>query len=268
MATGKPGWTRTAQPRESRSTRPPRWSRGPLARGSVSTGRSSSSARTRTRHDQRPYHQPKSMPSSGRSGHRLPDVRLVQAAVQHGCESEHVKASLREVAQATLGAWAAGFRKVLNRPFMRVAIPVCSERSHSVARPLNRTRGLAAGKLRASTSGEPSPVAPARVRSFSATLLAASRTAFARAAAARSSLTSKTPALRQRPNTAAAACSSRRVHHGHSDLALSARANFGASRDGQRPACISGEPARHPRQPRTVARHVHYTCCATSSYRS
>jgi|HubBroStandDraft_2_1064218.scaffolds.fasta_scaffold196742_1 hypothetical protein len=39
------------------------------------------------------------------------------------------RASLREVAQATLGAWAAGLRKVLNIPFIKVAIPVCSERS-------------------------------------------------------------------------------------------------------------------------------------------
>ena len=80
------------------------------------------------------------------------DVRLVQAAVQHGREGEHIQASLREVAHATLGAGAAGLRKVLNRPFIKVAIPVCSERSHSVARLLNRTRGLAAGKHRASTS--------------------------------------------------------------------------------------------------------------------
>jgi len=33
------------------------------------------------------------------------------------------RASLREVTQATLGAWAAGFQNVLNRPFTRVAIP-------------------------------------------------------------------------------------------------------------------------------------------------
>jgi hypothetical protein len=32
------------------------------------------------------------------------------------------RASLREVAQATLGAWAAGLRKVLNIPFIKVAI--------------------------------------------------------------------------------------------------------------------------------------------------
>ncbi len=69
-------------------------------------------------------------------------------------------------------------RKVLNRPFIRVAIPACSERSHSVARLLNQTRGLAAGKQRESTSCDPSPVTLARFRSLSATLLAVSRTAW------------------------------------------------------------------------------------------
>ena len=92
------------------------------------------------------------------------------------------RASLREVAQATLGAWAAGLRKVLNSPFIRVAIPVCSERSHSVARSLNRTCGLAAGKHVVSTSRAPSlalpAVTPVRVRSLSATLLDASSTAW------------------------------------------------------------------------------------------
>ena len=92
------------------------------------------------------------------------------------------RASLREVAQATLGAWAAGLRKALNSPFMRVAIPVCSERSHSVVRALNRSCGLAAGKHVVSTSLVPSlalpVVTPVRLRSLSATLLEASKTAW------------------------------------------------------------------------------------------
>ncbi len=37
--------------------------------------------------------------------------------MQHGRRGEHVQASLREMAQDTLGAWAAGLRKVLNSPF-------------------------------------------------------------------------------------------------------------------------------------------------------
>jgi hypothetical protein len=70
------------------------------------------------------------------------------------------RASLRKVAHATLGAWAAGLRKVLNRPFIRVAIPACSERSHSVARLLNRTR---AGSGKAEGVDQRRPV-PGRVR--------------------------------------------------------------------------------------------------------
>ena len=88
------------------------------------------------------------------------------------------RASVREVAHRTLGACAAGFRKVLNSPFMRVAIPVCSDRSHSVARLLNAIRGPDPSEYVASTSGVPSPAVPARVRSLSATLLEASRTAW------------------------------------------------------------------------------------------
>ncbi len=88
------------------------------------------------------------------------------------------RASLREVAQATLGAWAAGFRNVLNRPFRSVAIPVCSERSHSVARLFKAMRGPDPSEHVASTSGEPSPVVRVRPRSLSATLLDASRTAW------------------------------------------------------------------------------------------
>jgi hypothetical protein len=76
------------------------------------------------------------------------------------------RASLREVAQTTLGAWAAGFRNVLNRPFISVAIPVCSECSHSVARPLKAMRGPDPSEHVASTSGEPSPVVSARLRSL------------------------------------------------------------------------------------------------------
>ena len=87
------------------------------------------------------------------------------------------RASVREVAQSTLGACAAGFLNVLNRPFMRVPIPVCSDRSHSVARLLNAMRGPDPNEQVASTSGEPSPETPARLRSLSATLLEASRTA-------------------------------------------------------------------------------------------
>src|ERR1700733_2664835 len=88
------------------------------------------------------------------------------------------RASLREVAHATFGAWAAGLRKVLNRPFIRVAIPVCSDRSHSVDRLLKRITGPEESEQAASTSGEPSPVKLARRLSLSATLLEASRTAW------------------------------------------------------------------------------------------
>jgi hypothetical protein len=59
-----------------------------------------------------------------------------------------------------------------------VAMPVCSDRSHSVARLLKTTRGPDDIEHVASTSGLPSPVAPVRARSLSATLLAASRTAW------------------------------------------------------------------------------------------
>ena len=77
--------------------------------------------------------------------------------MQHGRQREHVQGVAREVAHATLGAWAAGFRKVLNSPFIKVAIPVCSDRSHSVARRLNPTRGPAPREHGTSTSCDPSP---------------------------------------------------------------------------------------------------------------
>ena len=80
-AAGKPGWTKTARPRESRSTMPPPWSRAPSASSSASSGRSSSSEWTRTRRSRRPYRQPRPGPSSRRSGHRRPDVCLVKMAV-------------------------------------------------------------------------------------------------------------------------------------------------------------------------------------------
>jgi len=47
---------------------------------------------------------------------------------------------VREVAQSTLGARAIGWRNALNRPFVSVAIPVCSDRCHSAARLSNATR--------------------------------------------------------------------------------------------------------------------------------
>lgn len=90
-AAGKPGLTRTARLRESRSTRPPPWSRSPSVSSSASLGRSSSSEWTWTRRNRRPCRQPRPEPSSRRSGHRLPDVSLVEAAVQHGREGENVQ---------------------------------------------------------------------------------------------------------------------------------------------------------------------------------
>ncbi len=55
------------------------------------------------------------------------------------------RASSREVAQATRGAWAVGFRKVLNKPFRSMARPLCSDCSQSVARALNASRGQGPG---------------------------------------------------------------------------------------------------------------------------
>ena len=62
------------------------------------------------------------------------------------------RASLGEVAQATLGRVGGRVAEGAEQPLIKVAIPVCSERSHSVARALNRTCGLAAGKHVVSTS--------------------------------------------------------------------------------------------------------------------
>ena len=86
-------------------------------------------------------------------------------------------ASDREVAQRTLGAWAVGLRKVENKPFMSMAIPACSDRSHSVARLLKASRGPDLTEHVASTKAEPSPSVRVLSRILSATLFEASSTA-------------------------------------------------------------------------------------------
>ena len=72
-------------------TRPPPWSRAHSASSSASAGRSSSPGWTRTRQDQRTCPRSRPAQSSGSSGRHLPDVGLVEAAVQHGREGEHVQ---------------------------------------------------------------------------------------------------------------------------------------------------------------------------------
>jgi hypothetical protein len=92
------------------------------------------------------------LPSQDRSSDRGRSLNHL-AARRHPAVGEFCVVA---ITHRTLGACAVGFRNVLNRPLISIASPVCSNRSHSVARLLKTTRGPEDSEQVASTKGEPS----------------------------------------------------------------------------------------------------------------